>query len=225
MKKNLKNQNSNYIINQLYIILLLLSTSLAFSQNTNPELDSLVSKALENNKGIKAAQLQVDKMKENIKTAYSFDKTNIYYSYDQNNLAFNNEPLKVFGVQQRFAFPTVYGAQKKVYTSEYEKEKANFDIQKIKLSLEVSKVVSAYCLFAKSRKTVSCIWIVCTKIFLKQADRKFELGETNYLEKITAQSKFRQIRSKLSQIESDKKAQYEILYSLIQTDEKIMIKK
>jgi len=59
--------------------------------------------------------------------------------------------------------------------------------------------------------------------FSNASGRKFELGETNYLEKITAESKFRHIRSKLSQIESDKRAQYEILYSLIQTDEKIMI--
>ena len=31
--------------------------------------------------------------------------------------------------------------------------------------------------------------------FSKASDRRFELGETNYLEKITAQSKFRQIRT------------------------------
>ena len=34
--------------------------------------------------------------------------------YYQNNLALNNEPLKVFGAQQRFAFPTVNDAQKKL---------------------------------------------------------------------------------------------------------------
>ncbi len=119
--------------------MLLLSSSFAFSQNSNPELDSLMSKAIQNNKGIKAAQLQVDKAKANIKSANTFDKTNIYYSYDQNNLALNELPLRVFGVQQRFAFPTVYGAQKKAFSSEYEKEKANFEIQKNKLSLAVAK--------------------------------------------------------------------------------------
>ena len=60
--------------------------------------------------------------------------------------------------------------------------------------------------------------------FSNASGRKFELGETNYLEKITAESKFRHIRSKLSQIESEKRAQYEILYSLIQADEKIIVK-
>jgi cobalt-zinc-cadmium resistance protein CzcA len=205
-----------------YIILLLLSSSLAFSQNANPELDSLLSKAIQNNKGIKAAQLQVDKTKANIKTANTFDKTNIYYSYDQNNLALNNEPLRVFGVQQRFSFPTVYGAQKKVFSSEYEREKANFDIQKNKLSLAVSKSYQHIVYLQHQEKLYQYLDSLYQN-FSKASDRRFELGETNYLEKITAQAKFRQIRTKLSQIENDKKAQYELLQSLLQNNEIITI--
>jgi cobalt-zinc-cadmium resistance protein CzcA len=206
-----------------YIILLLLSSSLAFSQNTNPELDSLLSKAIQNNKGIKAAQLQVDKTKANIKTANTFDKTNIYYSYDQNNLALNNEPLRVFGVQQRFSFPTVYGAQKKVYSSEYEREKANFDIQKNKLSLAVSKSYQQIVYLQQQEKLYQYLDSLYQN-FSKASDRRFELGETNYLEKITAQAKFRQIKTKLSQIDKDKRAQYELLQSLLQSDVEIVIK-
>ncbi|WP_158729802.1 MULTISPECIES: CusA/CzcA family heavy metal efflux RND transporter [unclassified Flavobacterium] len=206
-----------------FIIFLLLSSSLAFSQNTNPELDSLMSKAIQNNKGIKAAQLQVEKAKANIKSANTFDKTNIYYSYDQNNLALNELPLRVFGVQQRFAFPTVYGAQKKVFSSEYEKEKANFEIQKNKLSLAVAKSYQHIVYLQHQEKLYQYLDSLYQN-FSKASDRRFELGETNYLEKITAQAKFRQIRTKLSQIENDKKAQYELLQSLLQTDETIVVK-
>ena len=206
-----------------YMFVLLLSSSFAFSQNSNPELETLISKALENNKGIKAAQLQVDKMNSNIKTAYTFDKTNIYYSYDQNNLALNNEPLRVFGIQQRFAFPTVYGLQKKVYSAEFEKEKANYEIQKNKLSLAVSKSYQ-HIVYLQHQEKLYFYLDSLYQNFSKASDRRFELGETNYLEKITAQSKFRQIRTKLSQIENDKKAQYEILNSLVQFDENYSVK-
>lgn len=206
-----------------YMFVLLLSSSFTFSQNSNPELDTLISKALENNKGIKAAQLQVDKMNSNIKTAYTFDKTNIYYSYDQNNLALNNEPLRVFGIQQRFAFPTVYGLQKKVYSAEFEKEKANYEIQKNKLSLAVSKSYQ-HIVYLQHQEKLYFYLDSLYQNFSKASDRRFELGETNYLEKITAQSKFRQIRTKLSQIENDKKAQYEILNSLVQSDENYSVK-
>ena len=206
-----------------YILVLLLSSSFAFSQNSNPELETLISKALENNKGIKAAQLQVSKMDANIKTAYTFDKTNIYYSYDQNNLALNNEPLRVFGIQQRFAFPTVYGLQKKVYSAEFEKEKANYEIQKNKLSLAVSKSYQ-HIVYLQHQEKLYFYLDSLYQNFSKASDRRFELGETNYLEKITAQSKFRQIRTKLSQIENDKKAQYELLNSLVQSDENYSVK-
>ena len=206
-----------------YIILFLLSSTLAFSQNSNSELDGLLSKAMQNNKGIKAAQLQVDKTNANIKTAYTFDKTSVYYSYDQNNRAINELPLKVFGVQQRFSFPTVYGAQKKLYSSEYEKEKANFEIQKNKLSLAVSKSYQ-HIVYLQHQEKLYHYLDSLYQNFSKASDRRFELGETNYLEKITAQAKFRQIRTKLSQIDKDKKAQYDLLQSLLQSDEIIVIK-
>jgi cobalt-zinc-cadmium resistance protein CzcA len=205
------------------IILFLLSSSLAFSQNNNPELDSLISKAQLNNKAIKAGQLSVYRAKANIKTAYSFDKTNIYYSYDQNNLALNNEPLKVFGAQQRFAFPTVYDAQKKFYAAEYEREKANFEITKNQLSNQVAQVYNKIVYFQNQERLYKYLDSLYQN-FSKASDRRFELGETNYLEKITAQSKFRQIRTRLSQIEKDKNANYELLQAIVQSDEKIPIK-
>ena len=64
--------------NNNIIIFLLFSSLLGYSQQGNPELDSLVSKAITNNKNIKSGQLQVDKSKEVIKLAYDFEKTNVY---------------------------------------------------------------------------------------------------------------------------------------------------
>lgn len=217
-KAKFKKHHSN-----TYLILLLLSTSFAFSQNSNPELNSLIVNGVKNNKGLKAYQLQVDKYQANIKSAYSFEKTTIYYNYDQNNLASNNEPLKIFGAQQRFSFPTVYGAQKRVNEAEYEKEKANFEVQKNKLSVEISKVYY-HIVYLQNREKLYFYLDSLYQNFSKASDRRFELGETNYLEKITAQAKFRQIKTSLSQIENDKKAQYDLLYSLIQTDERIVVK-
>ncbi|WP_035654596.1 CusA/CzcA family heavy metal efflux RND transporter [Flavobacterium saliperosum] len=205
------------------VIVLLLSSSVAFSQNNNTELDSLLSKAIANNKGIKAAQLQVDKSKAAINTAYSFDKTNVYYSYDQNNLAVNNIPLKVFGVQQSFAFPTVYGAQKKLHKSEYETQLSSFEIQKNKLAHNVSQVYHEIVFLQHQEKLYRYLDSLYQN-FSKASDRRFELGETNYLEKITAQAKFRQIKTTLSQIEKQKQSNYELLQSLLQTDENLAVK-
>ena len=217
-KPKFKKQHSN-----TYAILFLLSTSLAFAQNSNTELDSLISKGIKNNKGLKAYQLQVDKSQANIKSAFAFDKTNIYYNYDQNNIAYNNEPLKIFGIQQRFAFPTVYNAQKKVNITEFEKEKASFELQKNKIYLEISKVYYQIVYLQHQEK----LYVYLDSLyhnFSKASDRRFELGETNYLEKITAESKFRQIKTKLSQIGNEKKVQYDALQTLVQSEEIIIVK-
>jgi cobalt-zinc-cadmium resistance protein CzcA len=205
-----------------YVILLMLSTSFAFSQNSNTELDSLIVSGVNNNKGLKASQLQVDKYQANIKSAFTFEKTNIYYNSDPNNLASNNKQLNVFGVQQRFSFPTVYLAQKKLNSTEYEKEKTLYEIHKNKLSLEISKVYYQI-VFLQNQEKLYFYLDSLYQNFSKASDRRFELGETNYLEKITAQAKLRQIKTKLSQIGNDKEAHYDLLHSLIQKDEKIVI--
>jgi cobalt-zinc-cadmium resistance protein CzcA len=201
----------------------LFSTSFGFAQNPDSELDQLISNGIKNNKGLKGFQLQVDKMQANMKSAYSFDKTNVYYNYDKNNIAFNNEPLKVIGIMQRFAFPTVYAAQRKVYESDYEKEKAKFELQKSKLALEISKSYNQIVYWQDQEKRYHYLDSLYQN-FSKASDRRFELGETNYLEKITAQAKYRQIKTKLVQIGKDKKAEYEIMAALVQTDSSFTIK-
>ena len=207
----------------MLIIFFLMLSSVSFSQENKSELDNLITKAIENNKGLKASQLQVDKMKANINAAYTFDKTNVYYNYDKNNLAVNNQPLNVFGIQQKFAFPTVYGVQKKVFNSEFEKEEATFNIKKSKLTYQVSNVYN-HIVYLQNQEKLYHYLDSLYQNFSKASDRKFELGETNYLEKITAQAKFRKISTMLSQIDNDKKAQYEVLQSLIQSDEVFNIK-
>jgi cobalt-zinc-cadmium resistance protein CzcA len=222
-KKEFKKPKFKIHQNKTYLFLLLLFSTFAFSQENKSELDNLISKAIENNKGLKASQLQVDKLKANINSAYTFDKTNVYYNYDQNNLAVNNQPLKVFGVQQKFAFPTVYGAQRKVFHSEFEKEEATFNIKKSKLTYQVSNVYN-HIVYLQNQEKLYHYLDSLYQNFSKASDRKFELGETNYLEKITAQAKFRKISMMLSQIDNNKKAQYDVLQSLIQSDEVFIIK-
>ena len=204
------------------LLLFLFSSTFLVAQNTNSERERIIHLALENNKEVKASQLQLEKLKTNITTAYSIDKTTFYYSYDQNNLALNNLPLRVFGIQQKFEFPTVYGAKKNVLTSEYEKEKAKFDLQKNKLALAVSKVYEQIVYLQNQEKRYEYLDSLYQN-FSKASNRRFELGETNYLEKITAQAKSGQIKTKKSQIEKDKQAQYELLNSLVQADEKTTI--
>ncbi len=210
-----------------YLLVLLLTTSFAFAQNktttnSDNQLNELIATAISNNKEIKGAQLQVDKANAQIKTALSLEKTNVYYSYDENNLALNNQPLNVFGVSQSMLFPTVYGAQKKFFTAEFEKEKAKSELLKNRLALEVSKTYYQIVYWQHQEKLYQYLDSLYQN-FSKASDRRFELGETNYLEKITAEAKFRQIKTKLTQIEKEKATSYEVLKAIVQPTEAIVI--
>ena len=105
------------------LVILCVTSSMAYSQN-NPELNTLIEAALANNKELASYQLQTDASKANIGTAFDFEKTTVYYGYDENNVAPNDKALRVFGIEQTFSFPTVYGAQKKVYKSQWEQNRA-----------------------------------------------------------------------------------------------------
>ncbi len=149
--------------------------------------------AFENNAGIKAAALKVEESKALVNSAFDFDKTKIYYQYDQNNLAFNNEPLKVYGIQQSFMFPSLYFGKKRVNKFRLGMEQNHYEVQKQMLE---KAVASAYhqLQYERERQQVYEYLDSIYQKFAYASQRRFELGETNYLEKITAQAKRRELQ-------------------------------
>jgi cobalt-zinc-cadmium resistance protein CzcA len=82
------------------------------------------------------------------------------------------------------------------------KEKLVMKFKKKQLSLEISKVYN-HIVYLQNQEKLYFYLDSLYQNFSKASNRRFELGETNYLEKITAQAKFRQIKTSLSQIKSD----------------------
>ena len=194
------------------------------SQEKNDELSNLIQLANQNNKEIKALELKLQKAKVNTSTAFTLDRTTVYYSYDQNNLAVNNQPLKVFGVQQNFDFPSLYFAKKKLLNSDYDVESRALEVEKNKLNLKVSKKYYEI-VYWQNREQLYKYLDSLYQSFSKASNRKFELGETNYLEKITAQAKSQKIAAELKKIEKEKVASYNALQALLQIDSLVVINK
>lgn len=213
MKKRFKNI--------VFTILLIYSSSI-YSQNINPELNKLIETAFANNKELSSYYLQTKASKANIGTAFDFDKTTVYYGYDENNVAPNDKALRVFGIEQTFSFPTVYGARKKVYKSQWEQNKVLYEIQKNKLALAVSLVYDRI-VYTQNKEVLYTQLDSLYSAFSKAGNRKFELGESNYLEKITAESKSKQIHTTLIQLKNQKQALYGQLKSLAQSQEDFQV--
>jgi len=218
MRKRRKDRKTNK--SALTIMLILMATP-GFSQ-TKLNLEDLMALALENNKGIQAESLLVDQAESLKGTAFMFDKTDIYYQYDENNLALNGAPLKVFGAQQQFEFPTVYGAKNRLQKSNYELQKSSFEIKKKQLYQSLSMAYYQYQTLNQKARLYASLDSIYSK-FAHAADRRFELGETNYLEKVTATAKQRQIMNTYSKIKQQLLTTYNQIVSLVQSEDTLEI--
>lgn len=191
-------------------------------QGNNTELKNFIESAILNNKELDAYRLQAESSKANIGTAFDLDKTLLYYNYDENNIAPNDKALRVIGIEQTLLFPTVYGARRGVYKSQWEQRKVLYEIQKNKLILDISLIYEQI-VYVQHKERLYAQLDSLYSIFSKAGNRKFELGETTYLEKITAEAKSKQIYTALIQLKSQKQALYEQLKAFVQTEDDCLI--
>ena len=194
------------------------------AQQAPKTLEDLIPLAIDNNAGLKASDLHVLQSDVLINSAFNFDKTHVYYLYDENNLATNNLPLKVFGVAQDFRFPTVYFSEKKVNKAQYGVASSAYDIQKKGVERKVTSAYYHYQIAREKEILYKRLDSLYTN-FAKVASRRFELGETNYLEKITAASKQKQINLKFTESGKDLILAYTNLQEVIQVNDSIEIAK
>ena len=192
------------------------------AQENSKTLQELIPLAVENNAGLRASQLEMSRADAFIGSAFSFDKTHFYYEYDQNNLAINNEPLDVIGLQQEFLFPTVYFAGKRVKKNNYNLATSSYEIQKKALERAVSATYYEY-QYAREKESIYQQLDSLYANFASKAARRFELGATTYLEKITAQSKRRQITVQLEKAQKDVAIAHKGLMKLVQAQEPLEI--
>ncbi|WP_028377216.1 CusA/CzcA family heavy metal efflux RND transporter [Leeuwenhoekiella sp. MAR_2009_132] len=198
------------------LLILILMGGFAQAQEIN-SFEQVRDLAFKNNAGIKAAGLRSEEATAAIGNAFTFDKTEVYYHFDENNLASNNRPIDVFGVSQTFLFPTVYFAQAKVNKANYNLVATRAELTKIEL--ERSLASSYYNLQYVNEKfrlyeNLDSIY----QNFAYAAKRRFELGESNYLEKISAQAKQKEIETQLKQVREELKAAAINLNRLMQVD-------
>ena len=212
----------NKNISTLLVLIGLGFSSVSYAQEPPKNLEELIALAKENNAGLKAADLNRQQSEALTGTAFDFDKTGVYYSYDQNNLTLGGLPLNVLGVQQDFLFPTVYFAKKKVNKVNELLQSSSYAIQEKSLVREVASAYYNY-QYVREKEAIYGRLDSLYQKFAYMAQRRFELGETNYLEKLTASSKQRQLKITAEQTKQDVNIAYNELASKVQIPNEIDI--
>ena len=208
--------------NILTLLLVMLLPVMGMSQNKEITVEEAIDIALKNNNALKASSNKITQSNQLVGSAINIEKTQVYYHYDENNIAENGEPLKVFGISQSIHFPTIYGAQRKI-----EKQKTKLSVQEyiINEGLLKKEVYQAY-YNVLYRKNVVGIYKYLDSLysqFSNAAIKRYEVGETNLLEKLTAETKQKEISLLLSRSKENLAKGYITLHEWLQTDSTYVI--
>ncbi|GMQ30917.1 CusA/CzcA family heavy metal efflux RND transporter [Algoriphagus confluentis] len=179
------------------VILALFLTLPAFSQTEKEKLslDQALQLAEEQNLGILAAQKGLESAAARSKSGWTLGKTELYYAQDENDIAENGIYNRVWGLRQSFAFPSVYSAQKQVLQAAELQESARFQLSTMQLKKQVSQAFVTALYWEELARNYSFLDSLYGE-FARAATRRLETGESNLLEKLTAESKQREIALK-----------------------------
>lgn len=221
-RKRSEQKSGNKLPVTVLILVAFLCAVPSMAQEVPKNLQELIPMALENNAGLKASSLQVDRSDAMVESAYSFDKTQVYYHFDENNLTLSGEPLRVFGIQQDFRFPTVYFSERKLNKAKVDVSENSYEIQKKGLERRLTTTYYDFQVAREKEQVYKRLDSMYAN-FANVAARRFELGETNYLEKITAASKQKQIQITYNTTRKEVEIAYTNLLKTIQTEESLVI--
>jgi heavy metal efflux system protein len=159
-----------------------------FSQKLT--MDEAVSLAFDNNPGIQGANLEIEKQKNLKKAAFDLGKTSVSYTNGQINAVQNDYQ---WNISQNFKFPTVYTAQSKLQQERIIFSEASLALEKNLLEREV-RATYLELWFAKSKLRLIAELENEFQNFAVIAEKRFEFGETNLIEKMSAEGKREEIR-------------------------------
>ncbi len=207
----------------LLVTILSLSPLIGYSQTNKISAEEAVTLALKNNNQLKASSQRINQSKQLIGSGIDISKTEIFYSEDQNNIAPNNLPLNVWGINQSLQFPTVYGAQKKVMTGKMKLIEDQYLVDEQLLKKEVYSAYYEVVYWKELLKNYSYLDSLYSA-FSYAAKRRFELGESNYLEKLTAETKSKEVSIQLNKVNESIKRSYIALNKWLQSDTLYQVK-
>ena len=189
----------------------------ATAQTKELSLENAIEIAMDNNKQLQAFKLAIKQSEALKATAFSMDKTYFYYEYDQNNIAENGHPLKIFGVEQTFSFPSVYSAQLKVNKRNVSITETNYYRQKQMVSKSVSQAYNQILYLQHKLKVFFKIDSLYTN-FRKSAEIRFEKGDISQIDLLNAKAKQQQIATDIQQLKHNLDIANEKMKAILQQD-------
>ena len=204
--------------NSVITTIVLLMSTFSFAQNQTITLEQALEKAKANNIDLKIADKEIEKQTVLKKTAFQVDPLQVQYQggqfnsvdYDHNVSIQQYFPIgKITKANRQLQEELAKLAEKRKALSEYEIEKA------------VTLAYYQYLYGISIQKLNDELHTIYTK-FLKNAELRFQTGESGNIEVISAKAKTKEIETQKAQLEYDLVVYQKQLQYFIQTDENII---
>lgn len=194
-----KNMKPNGIA--LVVSFILISSFMANSTQaqTPISLQAAIDTALKNNLSLKNEQLRSMYQERLISASHEIPATSVFAEVGQINSFYTDTK---FGISQSISFPTVYARQKALLRAEFLGSKIAVSVKEAELKKQVSDLFNAISYLQEKKKLLVGIDSIYTE-FLNKANLRFQKGESNILEKATAENQQGQIAIQLKQLQRD----------------------
>lgn len=173
-------------------------------------LQAAIDTALVNNLLVKNERLKAEYQKQLIKSGANLPKTTVSGEYGQINSSYYDNR---FVINQNINFPSVYSNQKSVLREEWRSSMLNVAVKEVELKRQVSQVYYMLTYLQQKRKLLQQNDSLYSE-FLIKANLRFAVGESNILEKTTAETQRGQIALQLNLLNADLnllQAQFQLL--------------
>ena len=164
-------------------------------------LESAYEKAFKNNLNLKSGQLRID-YQDKIKKSYAVvDPLNVSAEIGQINSAYTDNK---FMVSQTLRLPGFYNTQKQVLIEEWKNSALNLDLQKWQLKREIALIYNELIYQDEKEKLLQKADSIYT-YYCQKSDLRLKRGESNILEKTTAESYRSKAEIELENLKRDRK--------------------
>lgn len=162
-------------------------------------LQDAIDTALKNSLFVKNEKLNAEYQQKLKASAIDIPQTNLIAEYGQINSLYKDSKL---GISQYISFPAVYAKQKALQKENYRSSVLNIAAKETELKKQVSEVFYLIIYLQQKQKI---LWKNDSvyAAFLEKANLRFTKGESNVLEKTTAETQRGQIAIQLNQLKND----------------------
>ncbi len=182
-------------------------------------LEIAQQKANENNLSVKAGQLKIDYQQKIKNSAVTIDPLNITGEIGQMNSAYVDNAVSI---QQTLRLPKFYKNQTQVLVEEWKNAQLSLEVQKSYLKRDLAKVYNTLNYLDEKQKLLEKTDSIYSK-YHQRAELRLRAGESNILEKITAENYRSQAEIQLQNLMKDREVSLYQFNYLINPDSAVFL--